>query len=70
MVEFNTPFGKNFLNETNDEEIVSNSTEFYYLAAITSSNVILSVFCLFYITLKLTLNKFIKGMGYRNRYNH
>ena len=57
---FNTPFGRIFLNETNDEKIVSNSTEFYYLAAITSSNVIISVFCLLYITLKLSLNKFIK----------
>ena len=62
MVMFNTPFGRIFLNETNDEKMVSNSTEFYYLAAITSSNVIISVFCLLYITLKLSLNKFIKGI--------
>jgi hypothetical protein len=62
MVKFNTPFGRIFLNKTNNEEIVSNSTEFYYLAAITSSNVIISVFCLVYITMKLTLNKLIKGI--------
>ena len=61
MIQLNTPFGKIFfLNETNEEEMESNSTEFYYLAAITSSNVIISVFCLLYIILKLTLNKFIK----------
>ena len=62
MVKFNTPFGRIFLNKTNNEEIVSNSTEFYYLAAITSSNLIISVFCLLYITMKLTLNKLIKGI--------
>ena len=62
MVKFNTPFGRIFLNKTNNEEIVSNSTEFYYLAAITSSNLIISVFCLLYITMKLTLNKVIKGI--------
>ena len=61
MIQLNTPFGKIiFLNETNEEEMESTSTEFYYLAAITSSNVIISVFCLLYIILKLTLNKFIK----------
>ena len=63
MVQLNTPFGKIiFLNETNKEEMESNSTESYYLAAITSSNVIISVFCLLYIILKLSLNKFIKGI--------
>ena len=63
MVEFNTPFGKNFLNETSENgEMVSNSPEFYYLAAVTSSNVIISVFCLLYLNMKLSLNKFIKGI--------
>ena len=63
MVQLNKPLGKIiFLNETNEEESESNSTESYYLAAITSSNVIISVFFLLYIILKLSLNKFIKGI--------
>ena len=61
MVQLNTPFGKIiFLNETNEKEMESNLTESYCLAVITSSNVIVSVFCLLYIILKLSLNKFIK----------
>ena len=59
MVRLNSPFGNIYLNETNGE-IASNVKGFYYLAVFTSLNVIISAFCLIYIALKLTLNKFIK----------
>ena len=59
MEQLNSPFGNNSLNETTDG-IESNVKGFYYLAVFTSLNVIISAFCLIYIALKLTLNKFIK----------
>ena len=61
MVRLNSPFGNIYLNETNGE-IESNFKGFYYLAVFTSLNVIISTFCLIYIALKLTLNKFIKAI--------
>ena len=61
MVKLNSPFGNIYLNETNSE-IESNVKGFYYLAVFTSLNMIISMFCLIYIALKLTLNKFIKAI--------
>ena len=61
MVRLNSPFGNIYLNETNGE-IESNVKGFYYLAVFTSLNVIISMLCLIYIALKLTLNKFIKAI--------
>ena len=47
------------LNETNDNT-QSNERGSYYLAAITSTNVIVSMICLLYSIFKLSINKFIK----------
>ena len=63
MVKLNSPFGNISLNETTGE-IESNLKGFYYLALFTSLNVIISAFCLIYIVLKLTINKFIKDIFY------
>ena len=61
MVQLTTHFGNISFNETYDET-ESNSEGSYYLSVFTLSNVIMSVFCLFYIAMKLTLNKFIKAI--------
>ena len=61
MVKLNSPFGNISLNETTGE-IESNVKGFYYLALFTSLNVIISAFCLIYIVLKLTINKFIRDI--------
>ena len=60
MVKLNTPFGTVFMimNETTGEEELI-STQIYFLIVITSSNLIISLFCLLYIILKLTLNKVV-----------
>ena len=56
MVKLNTPFGDVFMNETTEEKALV-SSEIYFLIVLTSSNLLISLFCLVYITLKLTLNK-------------
>ena len=49
------------VNETNSEfELEAKGN--YCLAVITSINVIVSIICLLYITLKMSLNKFIKAI--------
>ena len=49
------------VNETNSE-FKSEAKGKYCLAVITSINVIVSIICLLYITLKMLLNKFIKAI--------
>ena len=49
------------VNETNSEfELEAKGN--YCLAVITSINVIVSIICVLYITMKLSLNKFIKAI--------
>ena len=59
MTLSNTSFSNISLSETNNE-IELEAKGNYCLAVITSINVIVSIICLLYITLKLLLNKFIK----------
>ena len=59
MTLSNTSFSNISLSETNNE-IELEAKGNYCLAVITSINVIVSIVCLLYITLKLLLNKFIK----------
>ena len=61
MTLSNTSFSNISLNETNNEIELEEKGN-YCLAVITSINVIVSIICLLYITLKLLLNKFIKAI--------
>ena len=61
MVQLTTPIGNISFNETNSET-ESNLEGSYYLTVFTLLNVIMSAFCLFYIAMKLTLNKSIKAI--------
>ena len=61
MTLSNTLFFNISVNETNSEfELEAKGN--YCLAVITSINVIVSIICLLYITLKMSLNKFIKAI--------
>ena len=64
MVQLTTPIGNISFNETNNETDSNSEGLSYlvYLIVFTLSNVIMSAFCLFYIAMKLTLNKFIKAI--------
>ena len=61
MTLSNTSFFNISLNETSSE-IKLEAKGNYSLAVITSINVIVSIICLRYITLKMLLNKFIKAI--------
>ena len=60
MAGTNSSFSNIFLlNETSDDTIF-NKKEYYFIAVITSVNVLVTAVCLLYILLKLTLNKYVK----------
>ena len=61
MAGINSSFSNIFSNETSDNTVF-NTKEYYFIAVITSVNVLVSAVCLLYILLKLTLNKYVKAI--------